>query len=55
MDLFFYISTEDVVDCYIGGNEVQHEGYVMHNDFGSYKVVDRTTFSRLNFTVAKSW
>ena len=22
MDLFFYISTEDVVDCYIGGNEV---------------------------------
>ena len=55
MDLFFYISTEDVVDCYIGGDEVQHEGYVMHNDFGSYKVVDRTTFSRLNFTVAKSW
>ena len=55
MDLFFYISTEDVVDCYIGGNEVQHEGYVMHNDYGSYKVVDRTTFSRLNFTVAKSW
>ena len=55
MDLFFYISTEDVVDCYIGGNEVAHEGYVMHNDFGSYKVVDRTTFSRLNFTVAKSW
>jgi len=55
MDLFFYISTEDVVDCYIGGNEVAHEGYVMHNDFGSYKVVDRNTFSRLNFTVAKSW
>ena len=55
MDLFFYISTEDVVDCYIGGDQVAHEGYVMHNDFGSYKVVDRTTFSRLNFTVAKSW
>ena len=55
MDLFFYISTEDVVDCYIGGDQGDHEGYVMHNDFGSYKVVDRTTFSRLNFTVAKSW
>ena len=55
MDLFFYISTEDVVDCYIGGDQFDHEGYVMHNDFGSYKVVDRTTFSRLNFTVAKSW
>ena len=55
MDLFFYISTEDVVDCYIGGDQCDHEGYVMHNDFGSYKVVDRTTFSRLNFTVAKSW
>jgi len=55
MDLFFYISTEDVVDCYIGGDQVAHEGYVMHNDLGSYKVVDRNTFSRLNFTVAKSW
>ena len=55
MDLFFYISTEDVVDCYIGGDLVSHEGYVMHNDLGSYKVVDRNTFSRLNFTVAKSW
>ena len=55
MDLFCFIECDDSVDCYIGGEQVAHEGFVMHNDFGSYKVVDRETFSRLNFTIAKSW
>ena len=55
MDLFFYISREDVVDCYIGGEECDHEGYVMHNQFGSYKVIDRDTFSRMNFIIEKTW
>ena len=55
MDLFCFIECDDSIDCYIGGDQVSHEGFVMHNDFGSYKVVDRETFSRLNFTIAKSW
>ena len=55
MDLFFYISREDVVDCYIGGEECDHEGYVMHNQFGSYKIIDRDTFSRMNFIIEKTW
>jgi len=55
MDLFCFIECDDSMDCYIGGEQVAHEGFVMHNEFGSYKVVDRETFSRLNFTIAKSW
>ena len=55
MDLFCFIECDDSIDCYIGGDQVAHEGFVMHNEFGSYKVVDRETFSRLNFTIAKSW
>jgi len=55
MDLFCFIDCDDSIDCYIGGDQVAHEGFVMHNEFGSYKVVDRETFSRLNFTIAKSW
>ena len=55
MDLFCFIDCDDSIDCYIGGDQVSHEGFVMHNEFGSYKVVDRETFSRLNFTIAKSW
>ena len=55
MDLFFYISREDVVDCYICGEECDHEGYVMHNQFGSYKIIDRDTFSRMNFIIEKTW
>ncbi|MEK9695593.1 MAG: DUF6267 family protein [Candidatus Poseidoniales archaeon] len=55
MDLFCFIECDDSVDCYIGGDQVAHEGFVMHNEFGSCKVVDRETFSRLNFTIAKSW
>jgi len=55
MDLFCFIDCDNSMDCYIGGDQVAHEGFVMHNEFGSYKVVDRETFSRLNFTIAKSW
>jgi len=55
MDLFFFIDTDDDILCEIDGNESDHEGFVMHNKFGSYKIVDRMQFSRLNFTLAKNW
>ncbi len=54
-DLFFFISNDDSISCEIDGKEAAHEGFVMTNKFGTYKVVDRAEFSRLNFTLEKSW
>jgi hypothetical protein len=55
MDMFFYIETDDSITCEIDGKPSNHEGYVMHNKFGSYKIVNREEFSYNNFTLAKSW
>ena len=54
-DLFWYITEDDLIDCKIGDEESQHEGYVISNQYGVFKVVDRPTFSRANFTIQKSW
>ena len=54
-DLFWYIAEDDLIDCKIGDEESQHEGYVISNQYGMFKVVDRLTFSRANFTIQKSW
>ena len=55
VDLFFFIDTDDSISCEIDGKEAAHEGYVMTNKFGTYKIVDRTQFSRANFTLQKNW
>jgi hypothetical protein len=55
MDLFFYIESNTDITCQIDDKLSDHEGYVMHNEFGTYKIVDRNEFSRLNFTLQKSW
>ena len=55
MDLFFFIDTDDSISCEIDGKEAAHEGYVLSNQFGTYKIVDRTEFSRANFTLQKNW
>jgi hypothetical protein len=55
MDLFCFIDREDDIQCYINGQQTDHEGYVMDNEFGMFKIVDRNQFSRLNFTIPKSW
>jgi len=54
-DLFLFIHEEDEIECYIHDVQTFHEGYVIHNKFGSYKVVDREVFSHANFTIAKNW
>ena len=54
-DLFLFIHEEDDIECSIGDDLSFHEGYVIHNEFGSFKVVDRETFSHANFVMAKSW
>ena len=55
MDLFFFVQSDDSVQCYIDGEKSDHEGYVMTNEFGMMKVVDRFQFSRANFNIAKNW
>ena len=55
MDLFFFIDADDSISCEIDGRESVHEGFVMTNKFGTYKIVDRAEFSRLNFTLEKNW
>ena len=55
LELFEYIDRYDDVDCYIGESMCDHEGYVISNEFGTYKVVNREVFSFFNFTLEKSW
>ena len=54
-DMFCFIDETDDIGCLIGDEPTLHEGYVIHNDYGSFKVVDRETFSRANFVMEKSW
>jgi hypothetical protein len=55
MDMFFYIESDTNISCEIDGKLSDHEGYVMHNEFGSYKIVNREEFSYNNFNLTKSW
>lgn len=42
-------------DAYIGQNRIDAEGYVMTNQYGSYKLVNRRLFSHANFNKVKAW
>ena len=55
MDLTCFIATDSSISCEIDGEESEHEGYVMSNKFGTYKIVNRQQFSRANFNLAKNW
>ena len=48
-DLLPFIERYDEIDCSIDDEECDHEGYVMTNEFGTFKIVDRDIFSRSNF------
>ena len=48
-DMFNYIERLDDVECYIDDEECDHEGYVIVNEFGTYKIIDREYFSCANF------
>lgn len=54
-DLFLFIYEEDEIECYLWDVASFHEGYVISNQFGTLKVVDRETFSHANFVMQKSW
>jgi len=49
------MSTDEDIECYFAGEECDHEGYVMTNEFGTYKLINRREFSFRNFTAQKSW
>ena len=48
-DMFNYIERLDDVECYIDDEECDHEGYVIVNEFGTFKIIDREYFSCANF------
>jgi hypothetical protein len=50
-----HICRNDGPAAYINGNRIDAEGYVMTNEFGMYKLVNREVFSHANFTMQKAW
>jgi len=42
------------VECFIGNDYISGEGYVMAGRHGTYKLVDRETFSHYNFNIIRS-
>jgi hypothetical protein len=49
------ITSDEDVRCYIGDEMCDHEGYVMTNKFGTFKLINRRQFSYANFTMKKGW
>ena len=54
LDMFDYIERQDDIECYIDDEECDHEGYVLTNEFGVYKIIDRNYFSAANFNRVRS-
>jgi hypothetical protein len=50
-----FLLRNDGPAAYINGNRIDAEGYVMSNEFGMFKLVNREVFSYHNFTLAKTW
>jgi hypothetical protein len=49
------MNSDERVQCYIGDDIADHEGFVMSNQFGTFKLVKRPEFSYKNFTLPKTW
>jgi len=50
-----FLCRNDGPSAYISGERIDAEGYVLSNEFGTFKLVNRECFSRANFTLTKSW
>jgi hypothetical protein len=44
-----FLCRNDGPAAYINGNRIDAEGYVMTNEFGMFKLVNREVFSYANF------
>ena len=52
---FMYLMRDDFdAECFIGNEYISGEGYVMAGEHGTYKLVDRETFSHYNFNIIRS-
>ena len=50
-----FLCRNDGPTAYIEQNRIDAEGYVMTNQYGTYKLVNREFFSHANFTMEKAW
>jgi hypothetical protein len=50
-----FLCRNDGPAAYINQDRIDAEGYVMSNEFGMFKLVNREVFSYYNFTLAKTW
>lgn len=50
-----YLCRNNGPEAYIGENRIDAEGYVMTNDYGMFKLINREVFSHANFTMQKTW
>ena len=53
IDLLLSMVVNHDVECYIEEERCGHEGYVLSNEFGTFKVVNRLGFSKANFNLSK--
>ena len=49
------ITTTENVECLFENMPYEHEGYVMTNDYGTFKLVKRQQFSYANFNARQDW
>ena len=50
-----YLCSNDGPDAYLNGERIDSEGYVMTNEFGIFKLVNREVFSHANFAMHKKY
>ena len=50
-----YLCRNDGPEAYIDTNRIDAEGYVMTNEFGMFKLVNREVFSHANFAMHKNY
>jgi len=50
-----FLCRNDGPEAYIVQDRIDAEGYVMSNEFGMFKLVNREVFSHANFTLEKAW
>jgi hypothetical protein len=44
-----------IIDFGVDYERINHEGFVMSNQYGAFKLVKRQKFSFYNFTLPKNW
>ncbi len=50
-----FLCRNDGPKAYIDSKQIDAEGYVMSNQYGTYKLVNRSLFSHANFNKVKAW